>query len=281
GRKVATVPLPDTSLEEIIGLMVGRKLSDKFPRHRSSPGREMLRVEGLTRYGVLHDISFNLRAGEIVGLTGLVGSGRTSLVRAIFGLDQVDEGNVYVTGERVAIDSPQTAINLGLGLLTEDREEQGLVLEMSTSQNITLAALDRDWPGPFLNHQAELDLAEHYIRRLNIKPASPNHQTRFLSGGMQQKVILSRWLATRSRVLIFDQPTRGVDVGSKVEIYRFMTDLIRRGIAIMIVSSDLPEILGMCDRILVLREGMLVASLTRDQATPEVIMAYAKEGRLT
>ncbi|MBN1220889.1 MAG: sugar ABC transporter ATP-binding protein [Anaerolineae bacterium] len=278
GEKVATISLTSVTTDELIRLIVGRKLSDKFPQHQSSPGPEVLRVKGLTRYGVLDDISFNLRMGEIVGLTGLMGSGRTALVRAIFGLDPIDEGTLYVDGQPIVIDSPQTAINLGIGLLTENREEQGLILEMNTADNITLAALGRGWPGPLLNHEAELEMAEYYIGRLNIKPASPQHLTRFLSSGMQQKVILSRWLATKSRVLIFDHPTRGVDVGSKIEFYHFMADLADQGMAILMVSSELPEVLGMCDRVLVLHEGLLVASLRKNEATAEAIMAYATGG---
>jgi ribose transport system ATP-binding protein len=278
GAKVTTVPLRDTSPEQLIRLIVGRSLSDKFPQRPSSHGHEVLRVESLTRYGVFEDISFTLHAGEIVGITGLMGSGRTSLVRAIFGLDPVDEGEVHIDGQPAAIDSPQAAIDLGIGLLTENREQQGLILDMSTAENITLAALERAWPGPFLHHDDEQGIAEHYIQHLNIKPPIAEHPTRFLSSGMQQKVILSRWLATNSRVLIFDQPTRGVDVGSKIEIYRFMADLADQGIAILIVSSDLPEILGMCGRILVLHEGLLVASLNRRETTAEIVTAYVNGG---
>jgi ribose transport system ATP-binding protein len=278
GEKVATVSIADTTPDELIRLITGKSLRHKFPQRRSSFGPEILRIKGLTRYGIFDDISFNLRAGEIVGLTGLMGSGRTALVRAIFGLDPFDEGAIYVDGQPTVIDSPETAIELGIGLLTENREEQGLILEMNTADNITLAALERDLPGPFLDHDTELDMAEYYIERLNIKPPSPQHLTRFLSSGMQQKVILSRWLATKSRILIFDHPTRGVDVGSKVEIYHFMADLAEQGVAILIVSSDIPEILGTCDRILVLHEGLLVASLPQSEATAEIIMAYATGG---
>jgi ABC-type sugar transport system ATPase subunit len=275
GGKVATVCLSDVTSDGLIRLMVGRDLNDKFPQRRPSFGPEILRVKGLTCYGVLDDISFALRAGQIVGLTGLMGAGCTALAQALFGLHPIDEGMLYLDGRPVAIDSPQAAIALGIGLLTEDRGQQGLVLEMSTSDNITLAALQRDWRGPFLNHPAEQDVAEHYIRRLNIQPSNPRHPTRFLSGGMQQKVVLSKWLATNSRVLIFDQPTRGIDIGSKVEIYRFMADLAEQGVAILLVSAELPEILGMSDHILVLREGALVASLCRNEATAESVMAYA------
>jgi ribose transport system ATP-binding protein len=278
GKNVATLSLPHTTPDHLIRLMVGRNLSDKFPKRLPSSGPQVLRVENLSRYGVFEGISFSLHAGEILGITGLMGSGRTSLVRAIFGLDPLDEGSIYLDGQPVTIDSPQAAIALGIGLLTEDREQQGLLLDMSTSENITLAALQHTWRDPFLHHHAEQELAKHYIRRLNIRPPSPEHPTRFLSSGMQQKVVLSRWLATNSHVLIFDQPTRGVDVSSRIEIYRFMADLSEQGVAILIVSTEMPEILGMCDRILVLHEGLLAASLHRDEATAESVMSYATGG---
>jgi ribose transport system ATP-binding protein len=278
GKKVATLSLADTTTDGLIRLMVGRNLSDKFPQRRPSPGPEILRAEGLTRYGVFEDISFSLHAGEIVGITGLMGSGCMPLARAIFGVGPLDEGSIYVNGRPVIIDSPQAAITLGIGLLTEQREQQGLILDMSTLENITLAALQYTWQDSLLNLAIEQDLAEHYIQRLNIKPPSIEFPTRFLSSGMQQKVILSRWLATNSRVLIFNQPTRGVDVSSKIEIYRFMADLAEQGVAIIIVSTDLPEILGMCNRILVLYEGLLVASLRESEATAETVMIYANGG---
>ena len=278
GEKVATIRLADTTPDELIHLITGKNLGDKFPKRQSSPGPEVLRIKGLTRYGILDDISFNLYEGEIVGLTGLMGSGRTALARAIFGLDRIDEGTIYVDGQPTVIDSPETAIDLGIGFLTENREEQGLILEMNTADNITLAALERDLPGPFLDHATELEMAEYYIDRLNINPPSPQHLTRFLSSGMQQKVILSRWLATKSRILIFDHPTRGIDVGSKTEIYHFMADLADQGVAILIISSDTSEILGICNRILVLHEGVLVASLPQSETSVEIIMAYAAGG---
>jgi ribose transport system ATP-binding protein len=278
GEKVATVPLPDTTTDQLVRLMIGRSLNDKFPHRQAILGDEVLKVERLTRYGIFEDISFTLHAGEIVGITGLMGAGSTSLVRAIFGLDPLDEGNIYLGGKPATINSPQAAIALGIGLLTENREEQGLILDMSISENITLSVLQRDWPNLLIDHSAEQNIAEEYIHRLNIKPPIPGHATRYLSSGMQQKVILSRWLATEARVLIFDQPTRGVDVGGKVEIYRFIAELAERGVATLIVSPELPEILGMCDRVLVLREGVLTASLRGDAATAESVLAYAAGG---
>jgi ribose transport system ATP-binding protein len=278
GRKVTTVSLADTTTNQLIHLMAGRNLSDKFPQRRTLPGPEVLRAEGLTRYGVFEDVSFSLHAGEIVGITGLMGSGCMALAQAIFGLIPLDEGTIYVDGRPVAIDSPHAAIALGIGLLTERRERQGLILDMSTLENITLAALQYTWQNSLLNLGAEQDLAEHYIERLNIKPPSTEFPTRFLSSGMQQKVILSRWLATNSRALIFNQPTRGIDVGGKIEIYRFMADLAEQGVAIIIASSDLSEILGMCDRVLVLYEGLPVALLRASETTAETVMTYANGG---
>ncbi len=280
GRNVATVNLQRTTPDELTRLIAGRALEEKFPRRRPDLGHEVLQVKRLTRYGHLNDISFNVKAGEIVGIAGLRGSGRTALLRAIFGLDPFDEGTIYLNGQEVSITSPKDAIGHGIGLLTENREEQGLILEMNTADNITLAVLEQDSPTPLLRHDIEMDVAQHYIRSLNIKPPSPQHLTRYLSGGMQQKVVLARWLATKSALLMFDQPTRGIDVGSKTEIYRFMADLAEQGIAILMVSSDMPEILGMCDRILVLYEGILVASLPQAEATMEKVLAYAN-GRLT
>jgi ribose transport system ATP-binding protein len=278
GRKVTTLSLADTTTDQLICLMAGRNLSDKFPQRRPSLGPEILRVEGLTCYGSFEDISFSLYAGEIVGITGLMGSGCMPLAQAIFGLTPLDEGTIYVDGHPVTIDSPQAAIALGIGLLTEKRERQGLILDMSTLENITLAALQYTWQDSLLNLEAEQDLAEHYIERLNIKPPSTGFPTRFLSSGMQQKVILSRWLATNSRVLIFNQPTRGVDVGSKIEIYRFLADLAEQGVAIIIASTDLSEILGMCDRILVLYEGLPTALLRGSETTAGAVMAYTNGG---
>jgi ribose transport system ATP-binding protein len=278
GRKVTTISLADATTDQLIRLMIGHNLSDKFPQRHTSLGPEILRAEGLTHYGTFEDVSFSLHAGEIVGITGLMGSGCMALAQAIFGLTPLDEGTIYVDGRPVTIDSPQEAIALGIGLLTEKRERQGLILDMSTLENITLAALQYTWRDSLLNFEAEQDLAEHYIERLNIKPPSTECPTRFLSSGMQQKVILSRWLATNSRVLIFNQPTRGVDVGSKIEIYRFMADLAEQGVAIIIAGSDLSEILGMCDRILVLYEGLPVALLRARETTAKAVTAYANGG---
>ena len=280
GRKIATVKLTDTSLDELIQMIVGRYLppEGKFPKTVSEVGPEVLRVEGLTRRGAIENVSFILHAGEIMGVTGLIGAGGTALVRAIFGADPVEAGAIYVEGQPVRMDSPQTAIARGIGLLTENRHEQGLVLDMSALNNMTLAALENAWPGPLINHAAESDIALQYAERLGIHTESLSQKALFLSGGTQQKVVLAKWLATRSRVLIFDEPTRGIDVGARVEIYRLINELARQGVGIIIVSSDLSEILGMCDRILILYQGRVAAHLPRSAASKSAILAYAGGG---
>jgi len=278
GSRIATVSLGDTSLDDLIQMIVGRYLNDKFPKNGVKIGAEILRVEGLTRQGAVESVSFSLHAGEVLGITGLIGAGGTALVRAIFGADPIDAGTIYIDGQSVKINSPQAAIAQGIGLLTEDRQEQGLVLDMSAQENMTLAALDNAWPGPFIDRDAESHLSIQYADRLGIRLEQLLQKTLFLSGGTQQKVILSRWLATRSRVLIFDEPTRGIDVGARVEIYRLMDELVRQGVGIMIVSSDLSEILGMCDNILVLHQGRVTAVLPRSIASKQLILSYASGG---
>jgi ribose transport system ATP-binding protein len=213
-----------------------------------------------------------------VGITGLIGAGGTAVLRAIFGADRLVGGRIYLDGQSVVISSPQDAISRGIGLLTEDRQLQGLVLDMSAQDNMTLAALDSAWPGPFIDHAAEHALVNRYALRLGIKPEILNQKTLFLSGGTQQKVVLSKWLATHSRILLFDEPTQGVDIGSRVEIYRLMNDLAHKGTGIIVVSSDVSEILGMCDKIIVLRKGRVAATLPRPTATPQMILAYANGG---
>jgi ribose transport system ATP-binding protein len=278
GSKIATVSLADASLDDLIRLIVGRDLIDKFPKNQAPIGSEVLRVESLTHHDAIEDVSFSLYAGEILGITGLIGAGGTALMRMIFGADPIDSGTIYVDGQPVKIDSPQTAIAHGIGLLTEERQEQGLVLDMSSQENMTLAALQDAWPGPFINHRVEGDIGAEYANRLGIRLEHLLQKTLYLSGGTQQKIVLSKWLATRSRVLIFDEPTRGIDVGTRVEIYRLMNELAQQGTGIIIVSSDLSEILGMCDNILVLRQGRVMATLPRAMASKQAILTYASGG---
>ena len=275
GEYVGTHPVKDMTRDEIIHMMVGRELKDEFPKEFFELGDERLRVEGLTRHGAFEDVSFSLHTGEIVGLTGLVGAGRTEVARAVFGADRLDAGQVYLDGKPITVRSPQEAIRLGIGLLTEDRKGQGLILGMTLRENTTLANLASLVKLVFVDRRRERAATNRYIKELQIKTPSVEQIVQNLSGGNQQKVVLAKWLFTQSRILIFDEPTRGIDVGAKVEIYRLMNDLTRQGVCVLMISSELPEVLGMCDRILVMHEGRLTGTLSRDEATQEGIMHLA------
>jgi ribose transport system ATP-binding protein len=275
GRHVATRPTSELNVDGLIRLMVGRDLSEKFPKETAPRGAEVLRVEGLSQNDKLHDISFNVHAGEVLGIAGLIGAGRTELVRAIFGADPIDSGQILIDGRQVRIHSPSDAIRHGIALLTEDRKQQGLILQMTVRENVTLSVLKRLTRGLLTDRRKESSLTQEYIKSIAIKTPSQNQQVINLSGGNQQKVVLSKWMATQPRVLIFDEPTRGIDVGAKVEIYKLINQLARQGVAIIMVSSELPEVIGMSDRIMVLREGRVAGFLDRSEATEERIMLYA------
>jgi len=278
GRKITTVALTDTSPEELVMWIVGQHLPSKFPAPPAAHGPEILRAEHLCRPGILNDVSFTLHAGEILGITGLIGAGGTALVRALFGVEPVESGVIYVDGHPTPIRSPEDAISYGIGLLPEDRLEQGLILEMRAQQNMTLVAMENAWPGPLIDHSREKEIAQYYADRLGIRHEGLSQPVMSLSGGTQQKVVLSKWLAAYTRVLLFDEPTRGIDVGARVEIYHLMADLARRGTGIMLVSLDLTEILGMCDRILVMRSGSIIADLPRENASKSEILRISSTG---
>ncbi len=275
GHYIATVDAHTTPIPELIRMMVGRTLDQQFPKESVIPGDEVLRVEGLGRVGVFEDISFNVRRGEIVGMAGLVGAGRSEVARAIFGADPLDRGTVYVNGKAVDIRSPDDAIAAGIGLLPEDRKGQGLVLVRPVKVNATLTVLDRLSRLGVIDLGKRDSLARKEVQDLRVRTPGINFRVGNLSGGNQQKVVLAKWLAANPKVIIFDEPTRGIDVGAKVEVYNLMNGLAREGVAILLISSELPEVLGMSDRILVMREGRLVADVLRDAATQEVIMNYA------
>lgn len=278
GAYVDTIDLEGVSEEEIIRLMVGRNLDQQFPKVQTSRGPEALRVEGLSRTGVLHDISFTAYAGEILGIAGLVGAGRTETVRAIFGADPIDAGRIWIFGREQKITSPEAAIKAGMGLLPEDRKQQGLVLKLSVRENIALASLSQLVSRGLLRLRDEDKQAEQYVKSLKIRTPGIYQLVQFLSGGNQQKVVLAKWLASRSKILIFDEPTRGIDVGAKVEVYNLMNALVQQGAAVIMVSSEMPELLGMSDRIIVMHEGRITAEMTRDEATQEKVLAAAMGG---
>jgi ribose transport system ATP-binding protein len=275
GAKVCTLEIKDTPVSTLIRLMVGRDVKEQFPKNACNVGDELLWVEGLTREGVFEDVNLSVNAGEIVGIAGLVGSGRTEVARAIFGADPVDSGVIIIEGRLARCSSPTDAIRKGIGLVPEERKEQGLLLSFSPAKNITLPILDQLARFGILNRKEEGAIAVRYSDRLRIKGGADKGAVEHLSGGNQQKVILAKWLCSRARVFILDEPTRGIDVGAKVEVYELMNELTAQGAGILLISSDLPEVLGMSDRILVMARGRLCGSFKREEATEEKILAAA------
>ncbi len=275
GTFIGTVDVKNTTKDQLIQMMVGRSLDQQYPKVKTERGKEALRVEGITRHGLLHDISFTAYTGEILGFAGLVGAGRTELMRAVFGADPVDGGKVFVFGKEIKPDTPSKAIHAGMGLLPEDRKYQGLVLKLSVLHNISMASLDKIKKNGLLQLGAEKTRTQSFIQKLRISTPNVDQFVQNLSGGNQQKVVLAKWLASESRVLIFDEPTRGIDVGAKIEVYNLMNTLVENGAAVIMVSSEMPELLGMSDRILVIHEGRLAGEFSRAEATQEKILAAA------
>jgi len=264
------------SRQQLIQLMVGRELSAVFPKKEVEPGEVVLELRGLgcAEPGI-KGVNLSVRAGEIVGLAGLVGAGRTELARIIFGLTPADEGEILLRGKKVSIDSPARAISSGVAYVPEDRRRHGVILPMAVSPNVTLAALDKLSSFGALDFRRERELAADYTRRFQIKTPALFAPVATLSGGNQQKVALSRWLVTKPSVLILDEPTQGIDVGAKSEIHALMTELAAQDVAILMISSELPEILGMSDRIAVMHGGTIVGQLERAEADQQKVLALA------
>ncbi len=275
GRRVGGMPIGEATTEKIISLMVGRPLEEVFQHSDGQKGDVVLEVRGLTRRGVIEDVSFALRRGEILGLAGLVGAGRTETARAIFGADPLDAGEILIDGKRVNIDSPEAAVRAGLALVPESRQIQGLMLIHSVERNIAVPNLDWLFPNRLVDLQKTRALGQQYVDRLNIRTPGLAQKVMFLSGGNQQKVVLAKWLAANPKVLILDEPTRGIDVGAKAEVHSIMNNLALQGIGIIMISSEMPEVLAMSDRIVVMCEGRVSGILDRAEATQERIMAYA------
>ncbi|MCE1253851.1 MAG: sugar ABC transporter ATP-binding protein [Anaerolineae bacterium] len=275
GRFIATRNIKDVSMPELVKMMIGRDLEDVYPVRKNVIGDVILEVNHLSRPGVLEDVSFQLRAGEIIGVAGMRGSGRTELVRALFGAD-AHHGSLTLMGKNIRVKSPKDAIHHRVALATEDRKSEGLFLQMTTRVNITISGLRSiSLGGIFIRPKEELNKVVNLIKTLLIKTPGPNFLVANMSGGNQQKVILARWLNIGAKVLLLDEPTRGIDVGSKSEIYQIMAQLTEQGVGLIMVSSELPEILGMSDRILVMHDGRMVKELPRSEASEEVIMSYA------
>ncbi|WP_408055465.1 sugar ABC transporter ATP-binding protein [Streptomyces radicis] len=277
GAWVSTDPVADLTVETVVRRMVGREVSALYPREpgANEPGEVVLDVKGLSRAGAFSDIGFEVRAGEIVALAGLVGAGRSEVVRAVFGVDRYDRGEVRVGGRRLPPGSPAAAMAAGVALVPEDRRQQGLVMELSVERNATLTRLRPLARFGLLSGRGERRAAAEWAERLRVKHGRPTDAVGTLSGGNQQKLVLAKWLATSPKVLIVDEPTRGIDVGTKAEVHRLMSGLADEGMAVVMVSSELPEVLGMADRVLVMREGQLTAELPGRRATEESVMFAA------
>ncbi|MFE0350296.1 sugar ABC transporter ATP-binding protein [Streptomyces griseoluteus] len=275
GEVVASDPVGDLTEDVLVRRMVGRDLGELYPKAPVEPGEVALRVRRLTREGVFTDVSFEVRGGEIVGLAGLVGAGRSEVARAVFGVDKWDAGTAEVCGRPLTNGSPSAAMAAGLVLVPEDRRAQGLVMDMSIERNIGLTGLRSTVRAGLMDRGAERSRALDWAVRLKVKYARIADAVGTLSGGNQQKVVLAKWLATRPRVLIVDEPTRGIDIGTKAEVHRLLAGLAADGVAVLMISSDLPEILGMADRVLVMHEGRLTAELPRADATEESVLAAA------
>ncbi len=279
GRYVGTRQLSEVDMDDLVKLMIGRDLEDVYPKRNSAPGEVVLEVSNLAQAHLARDVSFSLRAGEIVGFAGITGSGRTEVARVLFGADKPTAGEMKLFGKPYRPRSPRDAIDQGLAVVTEDRKRLGLLLKLQVYFNVTVAGLDRLSRFGVLQLRQERSLVAKWIENLRIKTPSADFMVVNMSGGNQQKVVLARWLSLGIKVFILDEPTRGIDVGSKSEIYQIMADLADLGVAIIMISSELPEVLGMSDRILVMRDGKIAADLSREEASEERVMHYAV-GRL-
>ncbi|PUA82937.1 sugar ABC transporter ATP-binding protein [Nocardioides currus] len=275
GAYIATVPTAETTEAQIVSQMVGREVADLFPKTEAEIGDVVLDVAGLTTAGEFHDVTFSVRAGEIVGLAGLVGAGRSEIARAIFGIDAYDAGSVTVDGNAVARRNPRAAIRAGIAFVPEDRRQQGLVVDGSVGRNIASVIRSGLTRAGLLTTAAENSAVQPWASRLEVKTNALDMPATTMSGGNQQKVVIAKWLATEPRLLIIDEPTRGIDVGTKAEVHRLLSELAGKGLAILMISSELPEVLGMADRVLVVCEGRITADIARADATPENVMAAA------
>ncbi|MEC0697172.1 sugar ABC transporter ATP-binding protein [Bacillus atrophaeus] len=279
GKTVDTTNISETSFDEVVKKMVGRELTDRYPQRRPELGDIVLEVRDASKKGSFEHVSFHVRSGEIVGVSGLMGAGRTEIMRALFGIDRLDSGEIWLAGKKTNIKNPNDAVKKGLGFITENRKDEGLLLDTSIRENIALPSLTSFSPKGVIDQKREASFVELLINRLTIKTASPETHARNLSGGNQQKVVIAKWIGIGPKVLILDEPTRGVDVGAKREIYTLMNELTDRGVAIIMVSSELPEIIGMSDRIIVVHEGKISGEVASREATQERIMTLATGGQ--
>jgi ribose transport system ATP-binding protein len=276
GKHIGSTKVSDVTKDQLITMMVGRELEEQFPYRKEETGKVVLKVENLSWKDKVKNVSFEVKSGEIVGFSGLMGSGRTETAKIIFGEYKKTSGNIYVDGEEVNVHSPKDAIKYGLAYLSEDRKKEGLILGMSVVENMTLSNLKNFEQAAFrLNKKDENNIAADYIKKLSIKTTGASQRIKNLSGGNQQKVIIAKWIMLSPKVLIIDEPTKGIDVGAKKEIYDVLNELKKAGKAIIMISSDMPEIVGICDRVIVMHEGMVTGELNREEANQENIMKLA------
>ena len=278
GQTISSRPTEETNMDQIVGDMVGRVMSEYYPARTNIPGDEIFRVEGFTQPGVFRDISFNLRKGEILGVAGLMGAGRTEIMRAIFGVDPHESGKLYFEGKEIHIKNPRDAIRHGFGFITENRKTEGLILDFSIERNIALPSEERLAQSHVINDKKEFDFSSELSKRLGVKAQDINLPASTLSGGNQQKVVIAKWVGMHPKLLILDEPTRGIDIGAKKDIYDLMNELTAKGVSIIMVSSELPEVIGMSDRILVIHEGRAAGIVEHKDATQTRIMTLATGG---
>jgi inositol transport system ATP-binding protein len=276
GHYIATKPSKELDYDNLIRMMVGRELIDMFPKaDKRTKNETVLSVKGMTSNGKFQNVSFDLKQGEILGFTGLMGAGRTEIVEAIFGMRKLDEGTIYINGEKVQIKTPMDAIKHKMAFVTENRKDEGLFLPMTIQKNISIVSMEQLSSYGFIQNKEEKEAVSTLYHDLRIKAYSPQQKVETLSGGNQQKVVLAKWLLTKPNILILDEPTRGIDIGAKAEIYKLMSRLVQEGHSIIMISSEMPEVLGMSDRILVFCEGKLTGELNSEEATQEKILDLA------
>lgn len=280
GEYVGTENIQDIDLDHVVQMMIGRAIGERFPKRNVTVGDEVLRVEGLSSGKLFHDVSFDVKAGEVVGVSGLMGAGRTEIMNAIFGNIHLDSGKIFMNGKEVKIKNPRQAIAAGIGFITEDRKTEGLLLEKSIAENIEITNLPKVTNGFVLNKPKQRAVVKKGIEDFHIKCFGPDHECNNLSGGNQQKVVLAKWIYTEPKLLILDEPTRGVDIGAKKEIYTIINEMTAKGVAVIMVSSELPEVLGMSDRIVVVHEGRVTGILNAAEADQAKVMTLATGGSL-
>lgn len=278
GSRVIKCGIHDISRADVVKNMLGHTAEEQYSHPERKYGKEVLCVRGMTRKGKLHNINLTVRSGELVGLYGLLGSGRTEVLRSIFGLDMFQSGGIFYLGKKVNINNPREAIDLGIAMVTEDRHKEGLVLDKSVGFNMTLANINAIRSKGLINRHKEKLLSERGIKALNIKTPSSDRSVQFLSGGNQQKVVLAKWLGTNPKLILLDEPTRGIDIGAKQEIYSIIENLLSKGVAVLMVSSEVPELLGVCDRIVVLRNGEIAGEFVNDNLQASTLLEAAMGG---